>query len=172
MVSITNSILRVAVPGDEAGIHDAHMRSIREVCSRDHGAEEIRGWGHRELGDRWRSNILRNQIDEWIWVVEKDGRIEGYVFSRLQTDHVMYLGGLYLTPSILGQGWGQKLMDLTQQAARNAGVTRIVLQSTLTAHEFYLRRGFKDTGPLQWTEIAGYPVRNIPMTLSISERSD
>ena len=27
----------------------------------------------------------------------------------------MYLGGLYLTPPILGQGWGQKLMDLTQQ---------------------------------------------------------
>ena len=91
---------------------------------------------------------------------------------RLQTQDVMYLGGLYLTPSILGRGWGQKLMDLTLNAALNAGVTQIVLQSTLTAHEFYLRRSFKDTGPLQWTEIAGYPVRNIPMVLTISDRDD
>ena len=84
----------------------------------------------------------------------------------------MYLGGLYLTPSILGQGWGQKLMDLTLNVARDVGVTRIVLQSTLTAHEVYGRHGFRDTGPLQWTEIAGYPVRNIPMALTISDRDD
>jgi hypothetical protein len=33
-------IIRKARPGEEAQLHEAHMRSIKEVCSRDHTAEE------------------------------------------------------------------------------------------------------------------------------------
>jgi len=32
-----------AKSGDERGIHEAHMRSIREVCSKVHNADEISG---------------------------------------------------------------------------------------------------------------------------------
>jgi len=45
--------IRPARSGDEPAIHEAHMRSVREVCVKDHGEEEIRGWGNRLLGDRW-----------------------------------------------------------------------------------------------------------------------
>jgi hypothetical protein len=45
-------IIRKAVPGEEQEIHKVHMRSIREVCVKDHGEEEIKGWGNRELGNR------------------------------------------------------------------------------------------------------------------------
>jgi hypothetical protein len=40
-----NPQIREAKPGDESLIHEAHMRSIREVCIKDHGEEEIHGWG-------------------------------------------------------------------------------------------------------------------------------
>ena len=33
--------IRKARTGDENGIHESHMRSIREVCVHDHGEEEI-----------------------------------------------------------------------------------------------------------------------------------
>ena len=36
-------IIREARSGDEAGIHEAHMRSIREVFLKDHGLEEVIG---------------------------------------------------------------------------------------------------------------------------------
>jgi hypothetical protein len=39
-------IIRKAKVGDESGIHEAHMRSIREICVKDHGEEEIKGWGN------------------------------------------------------------------------------------------------------------------------------
>ena len=65
--------IRFAKPGDEPAIHDAHMRSIREICVKDHGTEEIKGWGHRELGDRWTKEIQNGTV----WVVERNGCIHG-----------------------------------------------------------------------------------------------
>jgi hypothetical protein len=53
------------------------------------------------------------------------------------------------------------------EAAKRAGVKRITLESTLTAHGFYARLGFVDTGPLSVQEIGGYPVRYYPMVLEL-----
>ena len=38
---MNNLIIRLARPGEEA---QAHIRSIREICIKDHGEEEVRGW--------------------------------------------------------------------------------------------------------------------------------
>jgi hypothetical protein len=59
-----DGLIRLARPGDEAAVHAAHMRSIREVCVKDHGEEEIRGWGFRDLGNRWVDAILRKEV--WV----------------------------------------------------------------------------------------------------------
>ncbi len=32
---MSEPIIREAKPGDEAAIHEAHMRSIREICVKD-----------------------------------------------------------------------------------------------------------------------------------------
>ena len=40
------TLIRQARFGDELGIHEAHMRSIREVCIHEHGPGEIKGWGY------------------------------------------------------------------------------------------------------------------------------
>ena len=81
------SIVRVAVPGDEAFMTPicALFKRFVVVTTVPRLVAGVIG-----LGDRWRSNILR-QIDEWIWVVEKLGESKA-MFFRLQTDHVMYLG--------------------------------------------------------------------------------
>lgn len=67
--------VRRARPEDARGIHEAHMRSIREVCSQDHTEEEIRGWGFRPYREDQRINAIVNQH---VWVVENSGKIEGY----------------------------------------------------------------------------------------------
>ena len=38
-------------------MHEAHLRSTREVCIRYHGEEEVKGWGNRPLGDRWQKQV-------------------------------------------------------------------------------------------------------------------
>lgn len=158
--------IRKAQSGDEALLHEAHMRSIREVCSKDHTEAEIQGWGHRPLSNRWVDAIKEGQV----WVVERDHRIYGHGYIRIYSEnkklqaHIM---GLYLTPEALGQGLGRELAKLMLDAAREKGVEAVTLKSTLTAHEFYKRMGFVDTGPMSTTDIGGNPVRYSPMSIRL-----
>ncbi|MBT4761178.1 MAG: GNAT family N-acetyltransferase [Bdellovibrionaceae bacterium] len=161
-------IIRVAKPGDEAGIHDAHMRSIREVCVKDHGPEEIKGWGNRELGDRWIEPIKEHHV----WILQKNGVIEGYAFMRIyenEDNKHSHIHGLYLTPTVLGQGFGKILMEMMLEKAKISKVSVIRLFSSITAHEFYKSFGFIDTEPKKTLEIGGYPVTSYPMSLETSD---
>lgn len=88
-------VIRAALKGEEAAIHDAHMRSIREVCVKDHGEEEIKGWGFRPLGDRWCSAIE----NEFVRVVEFDKKICGVghlrIINKVNERAYAYLHALY-----------------------------------------------------------------------------
>lgn len=161
---MNESVIREARPGDESGIHEAHMRSIREVCIKDHGEEEIKGWGNRPLGDRWITPIREGHV----WVVEFHGVIHGLAYVRLHEENhekKAHIFGLYLTPEVLKKGTGSKLVELMLNKAKSAAVKEITLDSTITAHNFYKRFGFRDNGPMKWTEIGGSRVRGYPMIL-------
>ena len=154
--------IRKARPGDESGIHEAHMRSIREVCVKDHGEDEVRGWGNRPLGNRWIEPIK----DGYVWVIEYHNEIHGMGYIRIYQENgvqMAHIYGLYITLDVIGQGLGQKLMNLMLDAARAENVRTITLVSSLTAHDFYKKNGFKDSGPIKYTDIGGSSVRGYPM---------
>ena len=156
--------IRLAIPGDEAGIHDAHMRSIREICVKDHGPNEIRGWGFRELGSRWVNTIQKEDV----WVVEDQKVIRGLGYIRIfEQDGInkAYLHALYLTPEIIGKKFAHQLMVLMLDKAKKSGASGVDLESTITAHNFYKRYGFLDTGSVKQVDIGGYPVTAYPMRL-------
>ena len=158
-----NATIRKARHGDELAIHDSHMRSIREVCIHDHGPEEIKGWGYREPRGDW---LKDSNPNDHIWVVELDDKIEGHGFIRLEETQAKILS-LYLTPVILGKGYGKQLMKLMLNTARDTELTAIVLDSSLTAQSFYKSFGFVDSGPLRKVAIAGHLVSSIPMHYSL-----
>jgi GNAT superfamily N-acetyltransferase len=127
--------IRHARSGDESGIHEAHMRSIREICVKDHGEEEIRGWGNRPLGNRWIAPIK----DGFVWVVEGDDNIYGLAYIRIcqeNDESKAHLHGLFLTPEVIGKGFGFKLAELMMEKARSAGAKIVTLDSSVTAHDF------------------------------------
>lgn len=159
-------LIREAQPGDESGIHEAHMRSIREVCIRDHSEEEISGWGNHPLGDRWIAQIQESGV----WVIELDGVIRGvgYIQTRHKThEREAHLFALYLAPEALGKGLAGRLLQLLLNKARSDGARVVTLVSTLTAHGFYKRFGFVDSGPMKLTKIGGVQVRGVPMALKL-----
>jgi GNAT superfamily N-acetyltransferase len=160
-------IIRLGRPGDEAGIHESHMRSIREICVKEHGEEEIKGWGYRPLGTRWDEPLKTGHV----WVIELKNTIQGYGYIRVfEEDGVpkAHIHGLYITPEVLGKGLGLKLARLMLAKAKESGAKSITLESSLTAHEFYRKLGFSDTAALQQSIIAGYPVSNYPMVLNMN----
>jgi N-acetylglutamate synthase-like GNAT family acetyltransferase len=163
---MTKPIIRFAKPGEESAIHEAHMRSIREVCCKDHSAEEILVWGNRPLGNRWVEAIKIGHV----WVVELNNQIYGHAYIRFfeeNSEKRAHIHGLYLTPEVIGQGLGLKLGKLMIDTAKSKGVKTITLESTLTAHGFYKSLGFSDSGPLSTLEMSGQPIRYFPMSLQL-----
>ena len=135
--------IRKALPGEEKEIHEAHMRSIREVCVKDHGTEEIKGWGNRPLENRWVDAIKT----ELVWVIEFNKTIQGLGYLRVlgkDEEKFGYLHALYLTPEVLGKGLGVKLAKILITEAKEQKLGVVKLDSTITAYEFYKRLGFKD----------------------------
>ncbi len=177
--------VRRAAEADIEGIHNAHMKSIQEVCSRDHTPEEIKGWGHRPFRPGERLQALK-QHQHYVWVVECDGQIEGYAYfqvlqhppkpaSALSMDGARievpratgHLLGLYLTPKILGKGFGKALFEEVLLAAKDENVRFISLESTLTAQGFYSSRGFRATESIVTVKIGGSDVRCQPMRMEL-----
>lgn len=159
--------IRWAKEADARGIHEAHMRSIREVCSKDHSPEEVAAWGGRAFNEERVLDAIRNHL---VWVVDSGQGIAGYGHLKIYDESGIKRGhvhGLYLTPEVLGQGFGGQIADQMLVQARAAGAVRVTLESTLTAHAFYLRLGLKDKGPMTTVPIAGMPIRCIPMELSL-----
>lgn len=160
-------MIRKAKPEDAMAIHEAHMLSIQTVCSKDHSTEEINAWGRRPFNEAQRVSAIQNQT---VWVVELDNKIEGYGHLRVyekdgqKLAHVM---GLYLTQKALGKNFGQQMFSLMLAEAKLQGAERINLESTLTAHGFYKKMGFVDSGPQMTVEIGGTPIRCIPMSCHV-----
>jgi predicted GNAT family N-acyltransferase len=57
--------------------------------------------------------------------------------------------------SFRGEGWGDRLMDAVEAAAREAGVDRLVLHAQTPVEAFYERRGYRTTSDV--FEEAGIP---------------
>ena len=158
-------MIRRAKPEDAFGIHEAHMRSIREVCSKDHSLEEISGWGNRPYREDQRLNAIKNQF---VWVVDNSGKIEGYGHLALNSEngrvrgHVM---GLYLVPEAGGKGFGVAIAREMIAEAKRQNAYEINLESTLTAHSFYKKMGFADSGEQATIELGGSKIRYIPMKI-------
>ncbi|MCX6119043.1 MAG: GNAT family N-acetyltransferase [Proteobacteria bacterium] len=159
--------IRLAVMIDRPQIHEAHMRSIREVSIKDHGPEEVRGWGNRELGERWISGIEKGRV----WVIEFNEQISGVGYIDISDKNgktSAHVYAMYLTPEVIGLGFAKRMMNLMLDLARSHGALEITLDSSLTAHGFYQKFGFVDSGPLNFSDIGGSQVRSYPMKLILN----
>lgn len=157
--------IRTAKLEDREKIHAAHMRSIREICIQEHGAEEVQHWGNRPLGNRWIDSIK----NDFVWVIERNQKIYGHAYIRIFKDGESmkaHIHGLYVTPEILNKGFGFKLATKMIDQAKALNVKEISLESTLTAHKFYQRLGFQDTGPLNTMKVGKQSIRYIPMKMT------
>ncbi|MCF8058662.1 MAG: GNAT family N-acetyltransferase [Bacteriovoracaceae bacterium] len=156
--------VRRAEFGDEEGIHLAHMRSIKEVCSRDYNEEQVNAWGGREFNYDSKKRLIEEQA---VWVIEKSGKIEGYGLLFKDKDKpVAEIGALYFTPEVNGKGFGKEIVFYMKEFAKISGVKEIYLSSTKTSKGFYEAQGFKQYCEDDSTIIGGVAVEGHPMKLS------
>ncbi len=160
-------IIRKALPQDALGIHEAHMRSIQELCSKDYTEAEIKAWGHRPYNEEHRLFAITNHI---VYVVIINDSIEGYAQLKFYTDNNVkkaHIMGLYLTSIASGKNLGTKSLQKLMSEAYANSVKQITLESTLTSKIFYLKNGFKEIGTTETISINGQAIRCIPMAKNL-----
>lgn len=137
--------VRIARPEDADEICAVVRNSIIELCGADHRGEAA------VLKD-WLANKTPDNVRDWIaddnarlLVAVERGRICGAA-SANRTGEV-HLN--YVSPHAQYHGASKALIAALEAWLRGIGIHRVTLTSTKTAHGFYVRRGYRDDGPLK-----------------------
>lgn len=137
--------IRPARPADAVAACEVLRRSIREICIADHRNDSA-------ILEAWLANKTPETVRSWLTssggfsvVAEVDGHVVGV--ARVGANHKVAL--CYAVPEVLHKGVGKALLAALETEARANNVPALELTSTRTAHAFYLRNGFQDTGTNQ-----------------------
>ncbi len=164
------TVIRRAAASDIPGIRTAHHASVRDIAAQDYSGEQVSAWTARILDRETVSHIAYQIKQETVWVVERDGIIEGFAHFRTPADihPAGYLHALYLTPEVAGAGVGRRMLQLVEEHARKLGYTRIGLHSSRTARGFYLKLGYFDVGTELLHLVQGVGLPSQPMAKDLS----
>lgn len=156
--------IRRAHHSDAQSIIDTHVRSIREVCSKDYSPEQIEAWAGRKFKpELWCQTIDR----DYVWVLELDSKVQGFAQIAFLDETTAEVMGLYFTPEACGIGAGKKLFQILHDEAKNKGIQKMQLHATLTAKTFYEKFGFKQVEGKCSVEMRGVDIPCFPMEVSL-----
>lgn len=118
---------------------DVLRRAICELCTADHGDDP-------SALEPWLANKTPEHFKGWLAqknrltiVAEHVGQLCGV--GMLGTDGVIDL--CYVHPEHVRRGVGRALMEAMEARARQWGLERLKLESTITAKRFYEAMGFR-----------------------------
>lgn len=135
-------VIREAAPADAEAAAAVLRRSITECCAEDHHNDPavLAAW----LRNKTPENTRRwfSAPGDYGVVAAIDGRLAGV--GMLSAAGRITL--CYLLPEARFRGAGRSMLLALEAEARRRGLTRLELTSTRTAHAFYARNGYTDTG--------------------------
>src|SRR3954453_16721401 len=129
---------RPATLDDTAALYDLRRRSILEIAATGLPAGEAEAWVAKQTLER----MERKLRDFEIWVTVLDGAVAGW--GAFGGD---YLEGLYIAPEFAGRGMGGGLLARIEGVMRDRGIKAVRADASSNARDFYLRRGYRMSGP-------------------------
>jgi putative acetyltransferase len=129
---------RLATLDDASRLYHIRRQSILQLASPSMSAAEAEVWAAKLT----RAGMDRKLRELEIWVAELGGTVAGWGAIR---DNL--LEGLYTAPEFAGQGIGTGLLDRLERLMRERRFPSVYLEASPNARGFYLRRGYRATGP-------------------------
>jgi putative acetyltransferase len=129
---------RLATLDDAICLYHIRRQSILELAPPSMPAAEAEIWAAKLT----RAGMERKLRELEIWVAERDDIVAGWGAIR---DNL--LEGLYTAPEFAGRGIGAGLLDRLERLMRERGFPSVYLEASPNARGFYLRRGYRATGP-------------------------
>ena len=151
-------VYRPAEDSDASEMAEVLRDSIRELCVEDHGGDErpLQEWLANKTGDTIRL-WLKNPANILL-VAELDGEIAA-VGGMQRHGHVILN---YVAPAFRFQGISKGVMAELERRALQLGIGALTVESTVTAHRFYLALGYRDTGePGAKFGLLNYPMSKV-----------
>jgi len=128
--------LRDARPEDFEFARALYFETMRWVIERLFGWDQAREENNFEQFFR---------LDE-VRIIQSDGRDAGWVQER-RTEDAIYLGSLYVAPSMQRRGIGtQVLRGVLERAASQSKAVTLAVVKINPALQFYEKHGFRITG--------------------------
>lgn len=147
--------LRDVLESDAEAICNLVTRSIRELCTSDHKniPETLELWLKNKTTQNFIARIRSARNINLACYINDN--IAGY--SCMATDGHITLN--YVSPDFRSCGVSTALLVKMHSIAVELGNSECYLESTATAYEFYLSRGYRMTGP----KIDKFGISAIPM---------
>ncbi|OUR96793.1 hypothetical protein A9Q84_10660 [Halobacteriovorax marinus] len=158
-------MIRLAKEKDTKDIWEAHIASIREVCSEDYSNEQIAGWSSFSYShEHWVKTMKKDHV----LVYEKNDKVHGFCHSGIIDDSTAEIYGFYLSPLVVGKGVGMEMLSSTLKYFKDLNnISKVKLIATRTAKSFYEKAGFIVTGPEFQEPTRGIMLECIPMELAL-----
>ena len=132
--------IRLARTDDAEQACTVLRRSIQDLCYADHNGDTARlaSW----LANKTSENVAA-------WISNPDNR----VFVAVEGETILGVAAMtktgeitlnYVSPDARFRGVSKALIDRLEAQARELGLDRCTLNSTGTAHKFYLSLGYQD----------------------------
>lgn len=157
-------IVRKARPSDSKQIYEAHQKSIREICISHYSPEQIEGWaGFDYVPEHW----PRTMEKDFVWVVEVEGKVQGFGHFTKRSSEVGEIEGLYLAPQAKNLGVGKIIVQEMLAQAKSMNLSKLVLGATKNAKGFYEKMGFSPTGEMGFLKRRGQEIEYFLMELHL-----
>jgi putative acetyltransferase len=132
------ALYRRAQRKDTNRLYDIRRRSILELAPPTMPKADAKAWA-AQLTPAGMEQKLR-ELE--VWVAELDGVVVGW--GAIRGD---MLEGLYAAPEFAGQGVGAGLLGMLEGLMRDREFPSVRAEASSNARDFYLRRGYRATGP-------------------------
>jgi putative acetyltransferase len=141
------AVYRPATLDDAKRLFELRRSSILELALSGMSVEDATAWAKQLT----LSGMERKLREFEIWIAELDGMTAGWGAIRGDV-----LEGLYTAPEFGGQGVGAALLGRLEALMRGRGVATVRAEASSNARAFYLRRGYRQTGPQ--TPVGAWPI--------------
>lgn len=130
-----NLALRPMLPDDVPLLAEIFRASVAELAAEDYSDSQIDAW--IEVADD-EAAFGKRLSDQLTLLATLDGAPVG--FASLKGADVIDM--LYVHPAAAGQGAASTLIDALEKLAGARGATKLTVEASDTAHDFFRRRGY------------------------------
>ena len=138
---------RLATFDDAAILFEVRRTSILALAPPVMSVADAGAWAGQVTLARMEQKLRELEI----WMAEREGVVAGWGGIRGDC-----LEALYTAPEYAGQGTGSALLERLEALMRGRGFEAVHADASPNALGFYLRRGYRVTGPL--TAVGAWPI--------------